>query len=138
MSSIYQSELKQYFDSSWKIPVQTDPSSQPWDSLQLAKGLLDSAETKSVLVHLADMPFVTKEYLQKMARSPDSLVSRIGQQTTPPFILTGKDCDWFGYTQKDFRRALGGLESVEAPPEFFRDIDTKEDLVGLDGTSGRT
>ena len=138
VSSIYHGELQTYFDPSWQVAIQSDSDSQPWDSLQLAKALLNQKDVSSVLVHLADMPHVSETYLQKMACSQKSLVSRIAGQTTPPFVLVGKDRQWLDDSRKDFRNALAGLKHIEAEPGLFRDIDTKEDVVGLDGTSGRT
>lgn len=108
-------------------------------SASLARGVDAAAElgASSVLVALADMPFVPVAHYHEMfdafADGADRVATGVGDIVQPPAIFGGAHFDGLRRLSGDTgaRALLEGSRTVMLDPDAARDIDTASDLARL-------
>jgi molybdenum cofactor cytidylyltransferase len=119
-----------YADLGFNIVENDKPESGQAHSLHLAVKATMATTARSLLVTLADMPFVSRDHLAAVARTGNLTASTNGRSPMPPALFPREYWPALLSTKGDAgaRSLLQAAQLVFAPPDELRDIDVAADL----------
>ncbi len=104
------------------------------------KRISEEAAVSNVLILLGDMPYVPETHLSRLlARlvpGVDAVFTSVDGRLQPPAVFSASSCEMLITLKADegAKQILGALtevRSVPLEPALARDVDTREDLLGL-------
>lgn len=126
----------------WRLLVNPQPERGQGHSVALACREAQ-AQSRAVLLMLADMPLVSPEHLQHLVSSPATAATRYpGGRLGVPVGIAAADVGKFTALTGDRGAApilarLDGLDAIGAPPGTLRDIDDAGSLEDVRRTLAR-
>lgn len=123
------------FAEGWTRVINPMPEAGLGSSLAIAARLALTGGRNALLVLLADMPLVTRDYLRELAASPAPAATRHPDGRAGVPALLGKALLTRAVKLTGDRGAgglLGRARLLEPSPGMLRDVDTPEDLTEIE------